>query len=251
VTAVVEEEAEGRPTRSVLDVLVFDLGATAQATVPGAYAWAVTVEPAAFVRGALVVSRVVAVCGLALLAFAPVLERKRPAAARIVSVWGLVATSLFVWVVAPTSFLAPSRADAVRGIAGMIGWALFALASCAPALPGRPRVDASSKEGTLRRRGDSGRLDVLILGVGIGLAALVQSVGWQTDVPERALLVRLVALSTGVMIVGASSSLVAARHLTRTPDAPARRAKRAILPLVLFGLLAVAGAVYTLAAGRG
>jgi hypothetical protein len=50
--------------------------------------------------------------------------------------------------------------------------------------------------------------------------------------------------------VGASASLVAARHSRRTWGTPARRVKRALLPLVLFGLLAVAGAVYTIAVGR-
>jgi hypothetical protein len=154
---------------------------------------------------------------------------------------------LFVWVVAPASVLSPIRVDAFRGIAGMSGWALFALASCAPALPPLLRGAPPSSAETLRRRGDSGRLDAAILGLGIGLAALVQCAGWQTDGPERALLVRIVALSTGVMILGASSSLVAARHISRTPDSPQRRAKRAVVPLVVFGLLAVAGAIYSLA----
>lgn len=246
----VEEEAGERHRRGLLDRLVFDLGATSQAIVPGAYAWAVTVEPAAFARGAPVVAKVAALCGMGLLAFAPALERKRPTVARIVSVWGLVATSLFVWVLAPASFLAPSHTDAVRGIAGMIGWGLFALASCAPALPRRLRDKPSSSVQALQRRGDSGKIDALILGIGFGAAGLLQGVGWTVDVPERALLVRLVALATGAMIVGASSSLVVARHLPRKPERAARRVKRAVVPLVVFGLLAVAGAVYTLALGR-
>jgi hypothetical protein len=235
--------------RTLLDRLVFDLGATAQAIVPGAYAWAVTVEPAAFARGAPVVSKIAATCGVGFLALAPALERKTPAMARIVSVWGLVATSLFVWVVAPASFLSPRSADVVRGVAGMIGWTLFALASCAPALPRKLRGDPASAE-ALRMRGDSGRADALVLGVGFAAAGSIQCVGWSVDAPERAVLVRLVALSTGVMIVGVASSLVVARHLPRKPDTPARRVKRAVVPLVVFGLLAVAGAVYTLALGR-
>jgi len=250
VTSAAEEEAGPSDKRTLLDRLVLDLGATAQAIVPGAYAWVVTVEPAAFVRGAPVVSRVAALCGVGFLSLAPVLEKKRPRAARIVSIWGLVATSLLVWVLAPASFLSPKSADAVRGIAGMIAWALFALASCAPALPRRLRGHASSSVQVLSRRGDSGRTDALILAVGIGAAALVQGVGWNVDAPERALLVRLVALSTGVMIVGAASSLVLARHLPRKPDSSTRRVKRAVVPLVVFGLLAVAGAIYTLALGR-
>jgi hypothetical protein len=245
-----EEEATTKGTRKLFEVLVLDMGATAQATVPGAYAWAVTVAPAAFARASPFVSRAAAVCGLGMLALAPVIERSKPALARIVSVWGLVATSLFVWIVGPSSFLTPTHTDAVREIAGMIGWALFALASSAPALPRRLRGGPSESVARLRRRGDSGRVDALILGIGIVLAAVVQTVGWQTDGPERALLVRLVALSAGVMIVGTASALVAARHLSRKPDQTSSRVKRALVPLVLFGLLAVSGAVYTLALAR-
>jgi len=220
-----------------------------QATVPGFYAWSVTVAPAAFGRGAPVVSGVAAVSGLALLLSAPFIERRWPSVARVVSIWGLVATSLLVWVLAPSSWITPPRPDLVRSIAGMIGWALFALAEVAPALPRRERAKSELSR-RLIRRGDSGRADAIVLGVAIFLALLLQGIGWQAEQPERAVLVRLVGLGAGVMVVGASGSIVIARHSARTSTRPPGRARRALLPLALFGLWAAAGAVYELAVRR-
>jgi hypothetical protein len=225
-----------------------DLGATGQATVPGIYAWAITVAPPAFARGAPRLSRGAAVLGVLLLALAPLLERRRPAAARVVSIWGLVATSLLVWVLAPAASSAPARPDPVRSIAGMLGWALFTLASTAPALPRQGRTVVAAR--ALQPRGDSGHIDAAILLVGIALAAVLQSVGWHTDEPERAVLTRLVALASSVVILGASASVVVLRHTSHPTLPPVQRAKRAVLPLVLFGLWAAGGAIYALALRR-
>jgi hypothetical protein len=228
---------------------VMDLGPTAQATIPGFYAWVVTVAPAAYARGAPLVSRVAAMAGLALVFVAPLTERRSPSLARVLSIWGLVATSLLVWVLAPAGWTTPARSDIVRGVAGMIGWALFALAQVAPALPRREQAKGELSR-RLVRRGDSGRVDTLMLGIAVLLAALLQGIGWQADPPERKILVRLVSLGAGVLIVGASGVIVAFRHAPRAPLAPTKRAKRALLPLALFGLWAAAGAVYELAARR-
>jgi hypothetical protein len=238
---------------------ITDLGATAQATVPGFYAWLVTVAPVAFGRGAPVLSRLAAIVGLALLFQAPFVERRWKAAARVMSIWGLVATSLLVWVLAPAGYgggtspalLSPgkgvawTRSDPVRTIAGVIGWALFALASISPALP-RREVALDELSRRLQPRGDSGWVDAFVLGFAIVLAVLLQGVGWQAEEAERAVLVRLVSLGAGVMIVGASASIVVARHGVRRPLTPNRRVKRAVLPLVILGLWAAGGVIHAL-----
>jgi drug/metabolite transporter superfamily protein YnfA len=226
-----------------------DLGATAQATVPGFYAWLVTVAPAAFGRGARPLSKAMALTGLALLLLAPLCERRWPSVGRIMSIWGLVITSLVVWLLATVGSTSPTRWDPLKNIAGLIGWSLFALASVAPALPPREvaKEDLSRK---LQRRGDSGVVDALIVGAAILLAAVLQCVGWQAEEPERAVLVRLVALGAGVMLIGASALVVAGRHAARRALAPTKRAKRAIVPLVLFVLWVAAGALYEMYSGR-
>jgi hypothetical protein len=228
-------------------VRVADLGSTAQASVTGIYAWSVSVAPAAFAHGAPGIAQMAAVFGIASLAGAPILESKRPRAARIVSVWGLVFTSLLVWIAVPSSSLSPLRFDGVRGLAGMLGWALFAFASAAPAL-----VPLSSESATwtlsraLRSRSPTGWADAAILWIGIGMAGVTQAVGWHVVEPERAVLVRLLGLVGGLAMVGAAASMVAARHVARKFDAPARRARRAVVSLVMLGLLAAVGVAFAL-----
>jgi hypothetical protein len=232
-------------------VRVADLGSTAQASVPGIYAWSVSVAPVAFAHGAPGIAQMAALCGVASLAGAPILESKRPRAARMVSVWGLVFTSLFVWIAVPSSSLSPLRFDVVRGLAGMLGWALFAFASAAPAL-----VPLSSESATrtlshaLRSRSPAGWADATILWLGIGMGGVTQAVGWHVVEPERAVLVRLLGLVGGLAAVSAAASMVAARHEARKFGSPARRARRAALPLVLFGLLAAVGVIVALTPRR-
>src|SRR6478672_8663629 len=71
------------------------IGTSAQAAIPGAYAWSITVAPAAW------------------------------------SFWGFVVSSVLVWLLVPSA-LSPVRLDGLRGGLGMVGWALFAFASAGP-----------------------------------------------------------------------------------------------------------------------
>src|SRR5438105_13552690 len=121
--------------------LIGALGAGAQASVPGFYAWGVTVAPAVFARGvhwssslALWSARVLAFAGVASLLLAIVMEPRWRPRARYVAVWGLALTSGFAWLLVPATTLGPLRLDFARGTAGMVGWGLFAFACAAPAL---------------------------------------------------------------------------------------------------------------------
>ena len=216
------------------------LGATAQAAIPGLYAWSVTVAPAAWSRGAPWLAEVAAVLGVIALASAPFVERWSSNFARIVSVWGLVTTSGLVWVLAPAS-LAPGKLDALRAIAGMIGWGLFALATAAPALKRVDPVHATAGL-PLRPRAAIPRGDLAYILLGVVLAAGLQVVGWRPMAPERALLVRMVALLQGLAIIGAATETAIARHARRSPASSRRRLRRALMWLVLFGLMAIGAA---------
>src|SRR5262245_51202127 len=171
---------------------VSDLGPAAQASIPGVYAWAVTVAPAAMSRGAPWIAKVVAFVGVAALAGSTILERRyagdvdagralrgwqADAWARGLSVWGLVLSSALVWALAPAA-LSPARLDAARGIAGMIGWALFAFASAAPSLK-RSAEDAARVvgDGGLKPRSRLPRGDLFYLSVAIVAALGLQVVG--------------------------------------------------------------------------
>ncbi len=177
---------------------IADLGSAAQASIPGLYAWAVTVAPAAWSRGAPFFAKTFAVLGLVTLAAALFLEHRRPdaaARARAVAVWGLSLTSAFTWLLVPAA-MTTLRVDVARGLAGMLGWAMFGFACAAPPVRSDEASDARIVEGPpLRPRTRLARGDLAIMSVGAGLACVLQTVGWRSGPPERAILVRLVAVA--------------------------------------------------------
>jgi len=194
-----------------------ELGSVAQASVPGLYAWAVTVSPAAWSKGAPWVAKVAAIAGLLSLAGSAALEARSPRRARAVSVWGLGLTSSIVWLATPAS-LAPTHLDAARGITGIVGWALFAYAAAAPALK-RPADSPLQLEAALKPRAKTRRGDMIYVAAGAIVAFALQLVGWRVLVPERALLVRLTTLAVGIAVLGASTDVALARHAKRLPVA--------------------------------
>jgi hypothetical protein len=217
-----------------------DVGTAAQATIPGFYAWAVTVAPVAWSRGAPLFAKIIACLGLVSLVLAIVLERQLPRYARPVSVWGLVSTSALVWALAPAALL-PTRIDAARGVAGMIGWGLFALASAAPALP-RDAEPARIVDGApLRPRTKIPRGDAWFIGAGTLMAIGLQTVGWDVAVPERALLVRLIALASGLAVIGAATQIALGRHARRARPSRRLRVRRSTPAFIVLCVVAAAG----------
>lgn len=274
----------GRPIqprrRWLLDRMA-SVGASAQAAIPGLYAWAITVAPAAWSRGAPFLAKVAAVVGVLALVTAPFVEgagavapaeasaaergstepaTKKPQRlvdavrswtgptwARAWSVWGFVLSSAIVWALAPSA-LSSARMDGVRGALGMVGWALFAFASAGPALRADPnaagRIVAST---SLKPRSELPRGDGAYVAVGIALALAMQGVGWSVAVPERAVLVRLVTVVCGIAVVSGTTSIALARHVTRVPGSRRLRLRRALPWLVMLALVAASGAVVGMA----
>jgi hypothetical protein len=225
-------------------------GAAAQASVPGLYAWSVTVAPAAWARvpmdeTARLVSRGAAVAALAALAIGVVGERFWGGRARVLSLWGFVLASALAWSAARVA-LAPLRIDAPRGVAGMLAWALFAFASAAPALQARREEQRLVDEEPFVPRRVLVRGDAAYVACGVALAAALQVVGWRVPSPERALLVRFVALAAGLAVVGAASDVALARHLQRLTRSPARRLRRSMALLVGLALLGLTGVLFAL-----
>ncbi|HEY8079940.1 MAG TPA: hypothetical protein VIF62_37670, partial [Labilithrix sp.] len=162
--------------------------------------------------------------------------------ARIWSVWGFVLSSAIVWALVPGA-LSSARVDAIRGVLGMIGWALFAFASAGPSL--RPTPDSAGRVlagPTLKPRSDLPRGDGAYVLAGCILALAMQVVGWGIAVPERAVLVRLVTVVCGVAVLGATTQIALARHAARAPANASLRFKRALPWLVLLVMCVVSGA---------
>jgi hypothetical protein len=230
-----------------------NLGSAAQASIPGLYAWAVTVAPVAWSRGAPVASKVFALLGVLALAIALFLEHRRPheaPRARAVAVWGLSLASAVTWLLVPAP-LSTLRLDVGRGFAGMLGWALFAFACAAPPVRKDAASDARIVEGPpLRPRTRLARGDIAIMSLGAVLAIALQLVGWRSGPPERAILVRLVAIASGLAIVGASASVALARHVRRIRPSRRDRLRRAFPWLALLSSLVIARVAFQLLLGK-
>jgi hypothetical protein len=221
------------------------VGAAAQATIPGVYAWGVTVAPAAWARGAPVLAKLAAIAAVLALLGGVVAERGGGGRVRVVSLWVFVLASALAWSAAPAS-LGPLRIDAPRGIAGMIGWALFAFASAAPALQGPREQERLVAGEDLAPRKGLARGDAVYVTAGALAAAALQLIGWRTATSERALLVRFVALAAGLALIGATTQVALARHSVRLKLSRTRRLRRAMAVLVALALLGLTGVLFAL-----
>ena len=234
------------PASSLFDRLVAR-GAPAQAAIAGGYAWAVTVAPTVWERGAPVIAILAAGVGLAALLASAVGDRLWGGRGRAAALWVFVLASALAWLSAPAA-LRPTRLDTTRGLAGMAGWALFALASAGPALGERQEPGRVVDDAPLEARNRFARGDVAYPLVGGAVALGLQAVGWGVTSPERALLVRLVALAAGLAIVGTAAEIALARHAPRAPRSWKARMRTVGGPLLLLAGLALAGLLF---ASRG
>ena len=227
---------EARSGEKTLLQRMSELGASAQASIPGLYAWGVTVASCAWSRGVPWQTRVVALGGPLVLLASVLVDKDRPAVARHLSVWGLVVSSILVWALVPSA-VGPSHFDTTRGVLGMLGWAVFAFASAAPAFPRTESEEARIIErGRLEPRHRGARKDVPFLLVGIVGAVALQAIGWGIEPRERALFVRLYTVAAGMAVLGAFASVALARHVL-----PTRKKRKARLFGWVLAFLVVAG----------
>jgi hypothetical protein len=278
--------ARSRSRRNVVLTRLSELGASAQAAIPGLYAWSITVAPAAWSRGAPLFAKVAAVIGVIALVTAPLVEGAGlrvpepappagphldtgagrpshappapsglgalrawtgPTWARIWSVWGFVLSSAIVWTLAPAA-LSSARLDGVRGALGVVGWALFAFASAGPSLRADPAAAARIVAGSsLKPRSELPRGDGAYVAAGVVLALAMQAVGWGVPTPERAVLVRLVTVVCGVAVLGATTSIALARHQPRARASRSLRLRRALPWVVMLALFLGSAIVLTFA----
>jgi hypothetical protein len=171
-----------------------------------------------------------------------VAERRWAGRARAASLWGFVVACAVSWAAAPAG-LSPFRIDAPRGLAGVVGWALFAFASAAPPL--HPTDEAtSSGDGASHDPPflpPSTRVDAAYIAGAAVLAASLQAVGWRIGSAERALLVHFIALAAGLAVIGAATEMAIERRVPRSVPSHGRRLRRALAPLVALGLLVLVG----------
>jgi hypothetical protein len=239
-------DASGRAASDALAALprFSELGGLAQACVPGLYAWIISVAPAAWLHGSSMLVKVFAVAGALMLLGAAWAEMRAARAASLAGIWGFVGTSALVWTLAPRA-IGPLRFDVIRGLSGMIGWALFAYAVAAPPTRKTDGYDVVG-EPPLRARAHVRRGGATIVAGGVAFAIGLQAIGWGVLVPERALLVRLVCVSSGIGVVMAATSIALARHGARARVSAKRRVRIVAMWVAAVSLVGLIGAAVAL-----
>jgi len=218
-----------------------DIGAMGQAAIAGGYAWSVSVAPVAWQRGAPASAKLAAILAAASLLAGIVLERVSPpppggARIRPVVMWVFVLACAIVWLAVPEA-LEPARMNGTRGLASVIGWALFAHACAAPAVA--PAPEARVEPGLVGRARIS-RFDGAAIVAAAIAALLLQVVGWSQAITERAVLLRVVTLACGLALVGGAATIASERHRVRRGGRAARAPVAWLAALVV--LLVVGGA---------
>jgi hypothetical protein len=247
-------------------------GAAAQASVPGVYAWAVTVVPIAWGHSPVpALTKVAAVLAPAFLVAGVLVERwqrtgwgrgpnrqtrdgpnrqtwwsstgwgrgpNRQAWDRVrtLSLWAFTLSCAGAWSSAPT-VVATSLSDAAHAAAGMLGWTVFAFSSAGPPL-GKGAPARLVEHSPLGRRRDLPRGDMGYVAAGALFAVTMQLLGWHAAPAERALFVRLIALAAGLAILGAWTEAAIARHGIRAAAPPRARLRAALVPIILLIMLA-------------
>ena len=170
-----------------------------QASVPAGYAWATTVAPIAFGKGGTTLGQIFALMALTLIGLAVTLEtmNARSRFALPVLVWGMTSFSSGVFLVATPRALASF--DTTRGVAGVLGWLLFALASAAPALRRAPDEALAVK--ALSTQTPSKPAFGILLVVTLAFAIVLQGVGWTQEPLERAVLIRVASVVLSLLLL--------------------------------------------------
>jgi len=149
-----------------------------------------------------------------------------------------VVASAVTWCSAPAT-LGPRHVDWMRGAAGVLGWALFGMAWAGPPLTPPEEIG----DGKLSPRRPLPRGDAAYLAVGAAAAGALQLVGWDVVPLERALLVRCVALASGVGLLSSVAEVAAFRLAAASPIRGRHGLRRGLVWMIAIGALAILGAL--------
>jgi len=201
--------------------------------VPGAYAWAVSVVPAATGVTATAWGR-----GTALLAFSSLvagtfLQKDRPRLAYALGIWCFLALSSITWL-SNLAAIRVDRLDPVRAAAATAGWLLFSLGWGTPWRTGvhpedNPRAQLHPR---LEPRHPATLRTPLTVAIGAVGAIACLLLAWRGTEPDRALMMHGVALGSAIAVVTASATL-AISHGVKRADAPPRQRIAFALPWLM------------------
>lgn len=230
-------------SRAPLDKLSQELrvGRAPPTLVAGFIAWAITVAPAGFARGAGFLPGALAVLSFFSGVAGSILLAIRPRIGRHVGISLFVGFAVATWL-SNTAAIHPLRLEPIRGAFGAIAWGVFAVSwsdrwgSKAEPVPPDPEAPALLTRATLAPLA----VPLTAVGIAAGVGYLVYA--FSVRDPDRALLAQAGAIGCAVAVVSAAGTVATLRGKHRVSNG--RRLTppvvRALLFLVTFAL---AGAI--------
>lgn len=200
------------------------LAEVGQVLVPGIYAWAVTVIPAASDRPTTSWSIVTASLAVVLLIAGAASAKRNPSLGHALGIWGFIIACVVTWLLSLPA-LQVDRLDPWRAAAGSIGWILYALGWGTPWRVGRhpeddPRAQLHPK---LEPRNPPRLRTALAVAAGTIGALSCMLLAWRATESDRGLLLHGAALACSIGIISAASTIGLAQGDKRTPAAPKQR----------------------------
>lgn len=212
-------------------------------------AWALTLLPSGFGRGAAWYTTVLAVSALGAGLGGPLLARTRPRPGRHLGISLFAFLATLTWL-SDERAIHPLRLDPIRGLLGAVAWGVFALSwSERWSLRGEP-VPVDPEAPLLLPRASLPALATAVSALGVAAALLFLALAFRVRDPDRALVSQAVALACAVAVVIASGTIATARGKPR-PTSRRRLTPPVVRALLLLVTTAIAGAVIIAFASRG
>lgn len=206
-------------------------------------AWAATIAPSGFSRGASIFGASVAIASLIAGLSGPLLARTRPRAGRHLGISLFVALAVATWL-AGAHAIHPLRLDPIRGAFGAISWGVFALSwsdrwgSSPAAAPVDPDAPLLLPRAALPMGATA------ITGIGVALALGYLVLAFFVRDPDRALATQAAAIACAVALITAAGVVATARDKRRSSSGR-RLTPPVVRSLLMLVTIAIAGAVVT------
>lgn len=228
-------------------------------------AWWTTVRPAGYFPGSTWPPKLAAtIAFLGIVAAATTIVRGGRGLAAILMA-GFIVPSAAAWILGPQS--ATALADPIEVFVGAVAWTAVGLVLIRPQAVAAPRGAEGGRGPTIGAGDDVARVAMkeidaalvredpppklvprhpiartasIPLYVGVGLTAMVamQIVRVGSNVPDRAVLARIVGAAIAIALLSAAGDLVEVRYLARKPPRVRTRFQRSLVALSVLGLLA-------------
>jgi hypothetical protein len=211
-------------------------------------AWALTLAPTGFGRGASWLTGLLALAALGAGIGGALVARKRARAGRHLGISLFALLGVITWL-SDSRAIHPLRLDPIRGVLGAVAWGVFALAWSERWGSRSEPVPVDPEAPLLLPRASLPALATTVAGLGVAAALVFLGLAFRVRDPDRALVTQAVALASAVAVVSASGVVATSRGKARLP-AGRRLTPPVIRALLLLVTTAIAGAVIMVTALR-